>query len=377
VTQAPSSNRGAGERERSRRLQELIAAEIAAQGGVIPFWRYMELALYAPGLGYYAAGHAFGADGDFVTAPLLGDLFGRCLARQCAGLLEETGQGTIVEFGAGTGDLAAVMIERLSGADRPLRRYEIVELSAGLRERQRETLARCVPDFLPRVQWLDAPPRAICGVIVANEVLDAMPVSRFRVTAQGPREIGVTHEAGGFREVLLDLTLPEPLPELPVGYVSEINLQARAWMQDIAGRLSRGALLVADYGFPRREFYHPQRDAGTLMCHHRHRAHADPYENVGLQDITAHLDFSALAAQAASAGLTVLGYTTQAAFLLALGILDEAVPGHERARARWSAQVQTLTSPSEMGELFKVLAVGRGVSRPLRGFSLLDQTHRL
>lgn len=376
VTQAPRLTPGIDDHDRSQRLQALIVAEISANGGAIPFSRFMELALYAPGLGYYAASRVFGAGGDYVTAPLLGPLFGRCLARQCAEVLDEAADGAIYEFGAGTGELAAVLIESLAGMDRLPRNYAIVELSAMLRERQRETLARRVPGFLPRVQWLEALPSEMRGVILANEVLDAMPATRFGVTAQGAREIGVAHDAGGFREIMLE-QVPAPMPDLPPGYVSEIDLHAQAWMTSVAERIARGALLVVDYGFPAREFYHPQRSAGTLMCHHRQRAHGNPYANIGLQDITAHLDFSALAGAAAAAGLDILGYTAQAAFLLALGILDEGVPADERDRARWAIELQTLTAPHEMGELFKVLAVGRGMSRPLRGFSLLDQAHRL
>ena len=362
------------------RLAALIRTEIDAAGGWIGFDRYMELALYAPGLGYYAAGaRKFGggaAGGDFVTAPEISPLFARSLAAQVVQLFEQV-PARIVEFGAGTGRLARDLLDALDARRVPVESYAIVEVSADLRERQRSRLADA------RVQWLDGPPSGFAGVIVANEVLDVMPVRLF------VRECGELFERGvALRDGALafagrpaDATLADAIAEieteagpLPDGYGSEIGLVARGWMRSAGGWLARGALLAIDYGFPRREYYHPQRLMGTVMCHYRHHAHSDPLWLPGLNDITAHVDFTAMAQAANEGGLQVLGYTSQAHFLLNCRLLD--LLKQERTPAAANA-AHRLISEAEMGELVKVLAVGRGIDGPLLGFERGDRTHTL
>jgi SAM-dependent MidA family methyltransferase len=340
---------------------------IEASGGWISFARYMELALYAPGAGYYAGGaDKFGAAGDFVTAPELGSLFGRTLARQ----LGEIG-GPILEFGAGSGALAGTL-----RSQQPFD-YRIIEISPGLRARQQARLGA-------GVQWLDRLPERIHGVVLANEVLDAMPVHAVAWRAHGIMERGVAFSDAhlAWKERPADGELLNQARKIDVEnpYESEIGLAARAWMREVGARLEHGVILVIDYGFPRHEYYHPQRSGGTLMCHHRHRTHADVFARPGDEDITAHVDFTALAEAAVDAGLEVLGYTTQAQFLVNCGITDvlgEANIDHALHYAPLAAEAQKLLSPAEMGELFKVLAVGRGVDRPLLGFARGDRSASL
>ena len=346
--------------------REQIAREIADQGGWISFARYMELALHAPGAGYYAA-HArqFGAEGDFVTAPELGTLFGRTLARQLAQFPDLP----VLELGAGSGALA----ETLAAG----REYFILETSAALRALQLARLGS-------RVRFLERLPEKWRGIIIANEVADAIPVHVVAWRAEGVMERGVSLDdgkfiwqerpaSGGLQEEAIQIRVPPP-------YESEIGLAARAWMRTLCEHLEHGVIFVIDYGFPRHEYYHPQRSAGTLMCHHRHRAHADPFARPGDEDITAHVDFSALAAAARAAGAEVLGYATQAQFLVNCGITDvlgEANVENALVYAPIAAQAQKLLSPAEMGELFKVLAVGKGIDAPLLGFSRGDRSHAL
>jgi SAM-dependent MidA family methyltransferase len=346
--------------------RERIVREIAAQGGWISFARYMEIALHSPGAGYYAGGaRQFGAEGDFVTAPELGNLFGRTLARQLAQFPDLP----ILELGAGSGALAETL-----AADRD---YSILETSAPLRALQEKRLGK-------KVRHLDRLPERWQGIILANEVADAIPVHVVAWRAEGVMERGVAFQndsfqwlerpaSGGLQEEAIRIEVPRP-------YESEIGLAARAWMRTLCERLERGLILVIDYGFPRHEYYHPQRSAGTLMCHHRHRAHADPFARPGDEDITAHVDFSALAAAAREAGAEVLGYATQAQFLVNCGITDvlgQANVENALVYAPIAAQAQKLLSPAEMGELFKVLAVGRGVAGHLLGFSRGDRSHAL
>lgn len=361
----------------SARVSAHIAAAIGAAGGFIGFDRYMELALYAPGLGYYAAGaRKFGPQGDFVTAPEISPLFARALAAQVAQAFEFTAPA-IVEFGAGSGALARDLLESLAERGVAVERYAIVEVSADLRARQQALLAG------HPVTWLDAPPVDFDGVIIANEVLDVLPVRLFVKRGRRVVERGVAACAGAlvFAERAPDDELRQAVAEieatvgtLPDGYGSEIGFIARAWMRSAAQWLARGLLLAIDYGFPRREYYHPQRIMGTLMCHYRHRSHADPLWLPGLNDITAHVDFTALAQAAHAAGLEVLGYAPQSHFLLNCGLLD--LLAAERTVAR-TAEAQRLLSEAEMGELFKVLAVGRGIDAPLIGFARGDRRHRL
>jgi len=378
-------------RAHSERVRACIAADIAGAGGFIPFARYMELALYAPGLGYYAAGATkFGAAGDFVTAPEMTPLFGRALAAQVAAILEAAPGREIVELGAGSGRLAADLLGALAVSRASPTRYSILEPSPELSDRQRATIAREVPDGLERVVWIDSLPPRIDGVVVANEVLDAMPVHVVarRGGAYFERGVSIFPASGergefGWAERPADARLAALAAERfpPDGdYVSELNPAAEALVQGLGRRLEHGAMLLADYGFPAAEYFHPQRSEGTLMCHYRHRAHGDPFAWPGLTDITAHVDFTAIAAAGVRAGLRVAGFAPQAPFLLGCGILD-ALAGvgapESSAYLRAAAPVQKLLSPAEMGELFKVLALARtdGIAWP--GFAFGDRGHRL
>jgi SAM-dependent MidA family methyltransferase len=367
------------------RLTQRLHEEITAAGGEIPFDRFMELALYAPGLGYYTAGkQKFGAQGDFITAPELGPLFARCLARSCQSLLNELGGGNILEAGAGSGVLAADLMLELESLGRLPERYLILELSADLHARQAETIRQKASHLFGRVHWLAELPNEFRGMVLANELLDAMPVARFKITENGVNELWVGWENDRFawREQPAGESLRarvEPLG-LATGYTSEINLRAEAWVKGISDVLKQGAMLLIDYGFPCSEFYHPQRTQGTLMCHYKHHAHDDPLRLVGLQDITAHVDFSAIAEAGIKAGLDLSGYTSQAAFLLDGGleqIMAASDPNNVHAHLALTQQIKKLTLPHEMGELFKVIAFARGVHEPLSGFTLQDRRGRL
>lgn len=375
----------ADEQSVSAMLAERLRAEIEASGAV-DFARFMARALYEPGLGYYSGGRRkFGAAGDFVTAPEMGSLFADCLAHACAPVLQAT-HGDMLEAGAGSGALAADLLCALEKLGTLPANYFILELSAELRARQRETLTHKAPHLVARVRWLDAlPAKGFRGVVLGNELLDAMPVERFRMTAWGLKQLQVGWENGRFvwRERTADSAVQKRIGPicLPEGYVSEIGFQAEAWVRSIADLLEQGVLLLIDYGFPRAEFYHAQRRHGTLMCHYRQRTHDDPLILVGLQDITAHMDFSAIAhAGHAAAGLDLLGYTSQAAFLLDCGlegIIAASDPNDVRAHLALTSQIKKLTLPHEMGELFKVIALGRGVEAPLAGFRRQDRRARL
>lgn len=372
-------------RKASQKLAALIRAEIAAAGGWISFARYMALALYAPGLGYYSGGaRKFGSGGDFFTAPELTPLFGQALARQAAQVLAPTG-GDILELGPGSGRLALDLLDALAALGQPPERYFLLEVSAKLRARQRALFEQVAPQWLSRLVWLDTLPEDFTGLILANEVLDALPVHLVHWTDDGPRERGVALTPEG-RFVWQDRPLPPgPLLEaaraiaVPPGYVSEIGLAARGLVTSLAERLKRGVLLILDYGFPRAEYYHPQRAGGTLMAHRAQRAHADPFDLPGLTDLTAHVDFTAVAEAGHAAGLQLLGYTDQANFLVNCGLLDllagigPGTPAYYRA----AAAVQRLLQPAEMGELIKVIALGRGVAGPLLGFARGDRSARL
>lgn len=372
----------------SQRVHDLIAREIGAAGGWMSFARFMDLALYAPGLGYYAAGaHKFGASGDFVTAPELTPLFAVAVARQAAEIMAQS-RPQIIEAGAGSGRLAADLLRALEALQALPDSYDILEVSADLAERQRRLLAAEVPHLLPRVHWLNQLPERFSGVLIGNEVLDAMPVHLVCWQSDDIAERGVAcapdgsfvwqdRPAQGRLRAVADALGAHGA--LPAGYVSEVNLAASAWVGEWARRLERGALLLIDYGFPQHEYYHPQRSTGTLMCHYRHHAHGEPFYLPGLQDITAHVDFTAVAEAAFAGGLDVLGYTSQGQFLLNCGILDAlgALPSGAPATVHATAAVQKLLSPAEMGEFFKVLAAGRGMSSPLRGFARADRLHTL
>jgi SAM-dependent MidA family methyltransferase len=379
----------ADEQQHSAAVAMALREAIAAAGGWLSFERFMDLALYAPGLGYYSAGSAkLGSGGDFVTAPEVSDLFSRCVARQCAEVLSVTG-GEILELGAGTGRMAAAMLESLAAEGVLPERYSILEVSADLTERQRERL-RSLPAVLrERVVWLERlPERPIRGVVLANEVLDALPCQRFVVAGTGVLELGVAVDGDAFVERLappdsglaaacgsLLAELPQPLP---AGYTSEVCLRLESWLASVGECLERGLILLFDYGLPRAHYYHPQRVTGTLRCHFKQRAHDDPYINVGVQDITAWVDFTRVAEAAVAADLEVAGFCTQAAFLLAAGIekfVAEADGIVEQTRR--AGEARRLLLPGEMGEVFKAMALLRDYERGLGGFGLQDLRHSL
>ena len=379
----------------SQRMVERIRAEIASVGA-ISFARFMALALYAPGLGYYSAGaRKLGRDGDFTTAPEMTPLFADTLARQAAALIGR-GLVDVLEIGAGTGALAAGLLAALDTLHALPRRYCILEPSAELRERARAQLARRAPQIAERVLWLDALPARFEGLVIGNEVLDALPVELIRIRGRHIDQAMVESSAQGFSltyrpaqaelhklatRIARDHGLIEHSSEVASGYGTEVPLIARAFMRTVVAMLQRGVALFIDYGFPAREYYHPERSSGTLMCHYRHRAHPDPFFLPGLQDITAHVDFSAMAQAAEEAGGQVLGYTTQASFLINCGITEllARVPAERCGSLSAFGQrcAQRLLSPSEMGELFKVIAIGKNWPEPLVGFRQGDRSASL
>jgi SAM-dependent MidA family methyltransferase len=369
----------------SERLSELIRHDIATQGGWIPFSRFMELALYAPGLGYYTAGaRKFGEAGDFITAPELSTLFGRTLAKQLIEVMQAS-TPHIFELGAGSGKLALDILTELEKRDALPESYSILEVSADLRERQQALIQDRLPHLASRVQWLDALPEKISGAVIGNEVLDALPVhlvywSEGRILERGVGSNGTTfmwQDRIPENTALLDIAKNIAVPD---DYLSEISLAARGLISSLSERMDKGAMIFIDYGFGSAEYYHPQRSRGTLMCHYRHHSHDDPFYLLGLQDITAHVDFTAIAEAAIDHGAHFLGYTSQAHFLINNGVTDllsEVSPEDVRAYAPLSSQLQKLTSPAEMGELFKVIALGKGLEEPLAGFLRGDMSRRL
>ncbi len=440
-------------------LADLIRREIDAAGGKLPFDRFMDLVLYAPGLGYYVAGAPkLGPEGDFVTAPEISPLFARCLAVTCREVLSALGKrgtkngsgrdglrepsagrasghgdlrepsagrasghgdllkpgigsgpmrGDLLELGAGTGALAAELLATLAAQGALPKRYLILEPSPDLAERQRQTLTERVPELLARCHWLERLPERFDGVVLANEVLDAMPVHRFQIGDAGQVQevcVGLEGAAGtgtgagadqGASERLVEILAEPATPALQAavaalqanglatrpGYRSEINLRLAPWTQALGTMLNAGLLLLIDYGYPRAEFYLDERDQGTLMCHSRHRAHSDPYRDLGLQDITAHVDFSALAEAGRAAGLQLAGYTTQANFLIGCGIdalIAEAGTDDPQALLDLTAGAKQLLLPSQMGERFQVLGLSKGLdAHALSGFSVRDLSARL
>jgi SAM-dependent MidA family methyltransferase len=375
----------------SERLAERIREVIAAAGGWISFARYMEMALYEPGLGYYSAGaRKLGSDGDFVTAPEVAPLFSRCLAGQCAEVLVALGGGDLMELGAGSGAMAAAMLAELESLGALPERYLILDVSADLRDRQRATLAAAVPQLINRVEWLDRLPERFRGVVVANEVLDALSVERFAWREGRVQALGVTATSDRFEwaEVAAAPGLRAAVDRIhtdcgahwPEGYTSEVAMGLAPWLAAVAQGLERGVVLFVDYGLPRREFYAAERRSGTLLCHFRHRFNDDPFARPGLQDITSWVDFTAVAEAAETAGLEVAGYTTQAHFLIGneIGERLNDVSGLDLvSRVNLSRQAMMLTLPGEMGERFKVIALTKGYDAPLRGFAVRDLRHTL
>lgn len=373
-------------------MRERIAEEIEAAGGAIGFDRYMELALYAPGLGYYVNGRRrFGRAGDFVTAPEISPLFSLCLARQVAECLDRLDGGEVLEVGAGSGRMAADLLAGLAELDALPARYLILEVSPDLRATQAATLAESVPALAGRVEWLDGlPGSGWHGVVLGNELLDAMPVHRFRRTADAWQELFVERSGVGFADRWAAPSSPGLAPALAAiwpadappatGYSSEVNLRLAPWLRAVSAALGRGYLLLIDYGYTGHEYYHPERAQGTLVCHFRHRVYSDPYRLPGLQDMTANVDFSALARAGRAAGMALAGFTTQAHFLIDTG-LDELIgasdPSDMRRHLALVQGAKQLVLPGEMGERFKVMALARDADTRLRGFRTRDLGQRL
>ncbi len=356
----------------SASLLPRVLAAIASAGGWLPFDHFMAMALYEPGLGYYTRGTpVFGtmpsSGSDFVTAPELSPLFGRALARQVEQALEAAGADTVYEFGAGSGALAAQLLGSLGGR---VKRYAIVDLSGTLRQRQALRLAA----WQGTVEWLDELPDTLQGVVIGNEVLDAMPVQLLHWDGRQWLERGVAADGDALHFADRSSTQRPPVDgPFMLGTVTEIHPQAEAFIRTLAGKLTRGAAFFIDYGFPEAEYYHPQRTAGTLMCHRAHQADDRPLEDVGSKDITAHINFTGIALAGQDAGLDVLGYTSQARFLFNCGLADLLATADLRERA----MAQKLVTEHEMGELFKVIAFGRGITLDPLGFAAGDRMHTL
>lgn len=382
------------EQEHSLKLQGRLFEAIDSGDGFLPFDRYMEMALYEPGLGYYVAGaRKFGESGDFVTAPEISPLFSQCLAVQCAQVLEPfEWPACILEIGAGSGVMAADMLSELEALDALPDHYYILELSADLKERQQTTLQERVPRLIQLVQWLDALPQdGFHGVIVANEVLDAMPVSVFSYGEDGVQELGVGRDADALTwkardagEALTSEVLrlkADAGYEWSDGYRSEVNANILPWLKALADSISQGAVLLVDYGYTRSEYYHSDRSEGSLVSFYRHRMVDDPLRFPGLQDITSSVDFTAVAEAGESVGLELQGYTSQAYFLMANGLEQKyqqaLVDSDEKKRLMLSQQIKQLTLPSEMGERFQVIGFSKNVDLQLQGFTLHSLTHKL
>lgn len=374
--------------EYNERLTQLIRKTISAAGGSIDFARFMDLALYTPELGYYSSGaHKLGKHGDFITAPEISPLFAKCIARQCRDILTELKSGDILEFGAGSGVFAKDLLLALEKLDCLPTHYFILEVSAELRDRQKKQIASACPHLFDRVEWLDRLPKELKGIIFANEVLDAFPVRRFRIEKDGIKERAVT-----FKNDRFEWCSVEPSPalldrvnaltqnfELREGYESEINLILPAWIRSIADVLTQGVVLLIDYGYGEAEYYHPDRSEGSLQCYYQHHRHDDPLILVGLQDITAHVDFTAVAESACHAGLELAGFTTQASFLLACGLLEVAEKTGLSAKEHFeeTQAIKKLTMPSAMGEAVKVIGFRKNLDLPLIGFCLSDRQRTL
>jgi SAM-dependent MidA family methyltransferase len=373
----------------SENVAAKIRQHIEHNGGDLGFSHFMNLALYAPGLGYYSAGKwKFGEQGDFTTAPELGELFGACVANQCRDLLVELTQGVIVEFGAGTGALCSQILSRLADYGVLPDTYYIVELSGELRHRQEQKISELGADLAARVVWIDRIDEfSFDGIVIANEVLDAMPVDRFEVVRDGYLLSAVGVDSNEFswqstRRKTDDSDISNLIARynLPTGFVSEHNLRATALVRSLGSCLSKGMLLLIDYGYSGQEYYHPQRNKGTLRCHYRHHAHDDPLILPGLQDITAHVNFTAIAEAGLQVGLELMGFVNQAEFLINSGLMEELQKQttlDAKAQLKIANQVKMLTLPDKMGEVFKVMALSKGLEHGARGFSRGDRRHTL
>ena len=373
-------------------MRARLSVQIAQAGGMLPFDRFMETALYEPGLGYYVNGRRkFGESGDFVTAPEVSPVFSRCLARQIAECLKNLGDGCVLEVGAGSGRMAAEILAELEAFGVLPQRYLILELSPSLQRLQYETLDRDVPHLCSRVEWLSQlPAEGFRGVLVGNELLDAMPVHRFRRSAGAWQELAVAVDNGSLvdhwsalqsagMEQALATIWPDP-GEVIDGYSSELNMRLAPWLRAVAESMTAGYVILIDYGYAQREYYHVERSQGTLICHFRHRAYTDPYLLPGLADMTANVDFSALARAALAQGFELCGYTTQVHFLIDNGLeqmLAASDPGRVKQHMALMQGVKKLTLPGEMGERFKVMALARNAPPTLSGFRTRDMRDRL
>jgi SAM-dependent MidA family methyltransferase len=385
ATQLPAPSAHA--QQHSQQLSHLIRERIHQAGTQIPFNEFMQLALYTPGLGYYCGGaQKFAAAGDFITAPEISPLFGHCLANQCLQVLSITG-GDILEFGAGSGKLALDLLSRLKQLNALPTHYYILEVSAELIARQKHTIKESAPDLYERITWLNQLPTHFTGVMLANEVLDAMPIHHFYFDNNQLHESFVSEQSSGFCWSSGQPTsllqphaehLIKTLPKIDRPYCSEINCFLPAFITSLSESLTQGAVFLIDYGFPAHEFYHPDRYMGTLMCHYRHFAHTDPFFLPGLQDITAHVDFTAVAHAAVQAGFDVLGFTNQASFLINAGLVEirEAITA-TKEQIKANQAIKKLSLPSEMGELFKIIALGQQINDELIGFQANNQLFRL
>jgi len=383
-------------KKRSQLLIQCIKTACDQADGRIRFSEFMNIALYQPGLGYYSGGlQKFGERGDFITAPEVSPLFGQCIAGQVAEIFQNMRASSderlcVIEFGAGSGVLAADILLRLEQLNALPEKYLILELSAELQDRQKKTIEKKAAHLSERVQWLQQLPDDVPNaVVIANEVLDAMPVECFRIKAEKTEALMVSVEDdeavshyvadGSFAEKISLIQTRSEI-ELAEGYRSEFNPAIAGWLSALENRLSRAVILLIDYGYNAKEYYHPDRTEGTLMCYYRHKAHGDYLWWPGLQDITAFVNFTDVAYSAVDCGLDMVGYTTQAAFLLANGISElhaEQVTDEAQQQIKLSQQIKTLTLPSEMGDRFKVMALTKNYDDALKGFSMLDLSNRL
>lgn len=384
----------------SDKLKQLIQKNITAQGGKISFSDYMNMALYTPGLGYYSAGlKKFGKQGDFVTAPEISPLFAQCLALQCIHIMQQMKQKKLLEVGAGSGIMAIELVLELEKQQQLPEQYLILELSAELKDRQQQAIKAKLPHLYPLFVWLDhLPEKHFSGIVLANELLDAMPIHLLKLEQQSTLERYVAVNGEGnfiwqdappsnprLYEVAETIRMQQKKlqhlndqPDKP--YITEVNLQAVDWLKSIADILFEGAILLIDYGYTAQEYYHPQRSMGTLMCHYQHHRHTDPFYLPGLQDITAHVDFSSIAATAKASALQVCGFTTQAHFLMAGGLVEltkDLDPNDTLNFVQIAQQIKMLTLPEEMGELFKVILLSKGKRLSLPAFNLKDFQNRL
>ena len=376
----------------SQKVCKKIKREIRDRNGMISFKRFMEIAMYEPGLGYYSSGTTkFGVHGDFITAPELSTVYSKCIARQCQQILNELDKGTILELGPGTGRLACDILQTLEHSDCLPDKYFLFETSADLRNKQQEYIRQQIPHLEKIISWLDEIPESTFnGIILANEVLDAMPVHRFVFSDNQVMELNVGYvenrfvwRVNHFDNETFQVVYRELNPFLdtwPQGYTGEINTDLQPFISSFSDTIRQGVILIVDYGYPRQDYYHPQRIDGTLLCHYRHRVHNDPFFYPGLQDITSSVNFTCLAEAAVNAGLDVCGYTTQAHFLMSCGleeVIKQMEEGNSLDNASLSSQIRQLTMPGEMGERFKFIALTKNLNIPLLGFQFVDLRAKL